>query len=100
MLDVDGTEGLSLDAATSIDRSLQKIDSDNGSNRSRLKGYCTDAGGGGTGVSMGKKLLKKGCPADFLLFSTCVVHGLHCSLTVPVKELCGKAGAAIVIHSI
>ena len=92
VLDVDGAEGSSQDAATSIDRSLRKIDNNNGIKRRKLKGFCTDAGGGGTGISFGQCLAEKGRLADLYSFSTCAIHGLQRSLAVPVEVLCGKAG--------
>ena len=71
ILDVDGADGTSFDAAKSIDHSLQKMDTQQ---KLKLAGFATDAGGGGTGNSLTAKLKMVDWIKDEMRYATCSIH--------------------------
>ena len=82
MLDIDGCDEKSKDAANAIDFSLQKIDSP----YVKLSGTTTDSGGGGVTFSLARELNSLGRIESKHLIGRCAIHGIQLVLGNAVKN--------------
>ena len=84
LLDIDAAGGSSVDAAAAFDESMKKIDLPQFSHRSRLAGGCSDAGGGGTGLSLDSNLTERDRMKTDYISATCCIHGHSLTLSNPI----------------
>jgi len=87
ILDIDASEGSSVDCADAVIFSLKKL-----GHGIKLQGQTTDSGGGGVLDGLADLLsVRQVCHRNYLTAS-CSLHNLQLSLANPIKELIGEGG--------
>ena len=91
LLDVDCSDENSEDVAIAIKHSLLRMFGTTGIVLV-LFGQCTDSGGGGTGKSLFRELLKLGLTSPIYLMTSCALHNLQTALRNGIQLVLGEGG--------
>ena len=86
LLDADAAAGTNLSTARAIDIYLKKLDSSSSNDpKETMSSLCADAGGGGTREGLGNEMheLRRTCPIDTFLATTCSHHGFNLMMVSP-----------------
>ena len=99
LLDIDGSDGKTVECAHAIAVSLKKI------GNIKLQGQTTDSGGGGVLDGLANALGAKGLCRPGYLVASCSLHNLQLSVANPIKDTIGEGGvgnqnAMQLIHSV
>lgn len=89
IIDVDKCSGYSSETASGIKYSMDRIFIDK---KYRVDGGATDAGGGGTGESLKKEMVKLGIMPPWACVAFCALHGIQLIFKTPVEKALGFGG--------
>ena len=90
LLDVDCTDEHTDDIADALTHSLQRLLPIN--LQIKIRGQCTDSGGGGTKFALAKALEQRDIVHETYLVSTCSLHNLQTCLRNAVVNVLGEGG--------
>ena len=88
-IDIDKCSGFSSETAEGLKFSIDRIYLNK---RYNIKGGGSDAGGGGTGESLKKELVRLRVMAHDAIMSLCGLHGIQLVFKNPIELILGKGG--------
>jgi hypothetical protein len=92
IIDVDKCSGFSSETAAAIKYSMDRIFIDK---KYRVDGDATDAGGGGTGQSLKKEMMKLDIMPSWACVAFCALHGIQLIFKTPIETALGFGGLGI-----
>ena len=90
LMDTDCSDENTSDVADAIEHSTKRLFSDLPD--IKLRGQCTDSGGGGTKTALEKALKQKQLTHEHYLLSTCSLHNLQTALRNGIEFVFGGGG--------